>query len=58
MSRDIRQLELRSRYGANVIAVRQGDDLSIPPDIDAPMEADSILVMLGSYEMMDKLKKK
>ncbi len=56
--KSIRELNLRSRYGANVIALRRGEALSIPPDIDAPMEADSILVMLGSYEMMDKLKKK
>ena len=31
----IRNLDLRRKYNANVIALRQGDDLCIPPDIDA-----------------------
>ena len=58
VGRTIRDLELRSRYGANVIAVRKGDSISIPPDIDAPIAQDVIMVILGNYEMLEKLKKK
>ena len=53
----IRSLELRTRYGANVIALRKDDSLSIPPNIDAPLEADDVLVMLSSYKTIEKLKK-
>jgi len=53
----IRQLNLRSSYGANVISVRQGDELHIPPDIDAPMDEQSALVVLASYKVIEKLKK-
>ena len=53
----IRQLELRTRYGANVIAVRKGEAIQIPPDIDTPLDESSTLVILGNYEMIEKLKK-
>ena len=52
----IRNLDLRRKYNANVIALRQGDDLCIPPDIDAELDEKTTLVMLGSYEMINSLK--
>ena len=58
VGKTIRELEIRTRYGANVIAVRKGDSIRIPPDIDTPIAEDAIMVMLGSYEMLEKLKKK
>ena len=53
----IRQLNLRSSYGANVISVRQGEELHIPPDIDSPMDENTALVILASYDTLDKIKK-
>ena len=52
----IRNLDLRRKYNANVIALRQGDDLCIPPDIDAELDENTTLVMLGIYEMINSLK--
>ena len=52
----IRNLDLRRKYNANVIALRQGDELCIPPDIDAELDENTTLVMLGSYEMINSLK--
>ena len=57
IGKSIKELELRTRYGANVIALRDKDDIQIPPDITTPITADHIMVMLGSYEMLEKLKK-
>ena len=56
IGKSIQELELRTRYGANVIAIRKGESIQIPPDIQAPIAADEIMVMLGSYEMFDRLK--
>ena len=56
IGKTIRTLELRSRYGANVIALRRGEKISIPPDIDAPLDSDCALVILGSYEALEKMK--
>ena len=59
VGKTIRQLELRNTYGVNVIAVRsQEDTIKIPPDIDTPIPANVIMVMLGKYEMFEKLKRK
>ena len=57
IGKSIKDLELRTRYGANVIALRDKDDIQIPPDITTPITADHIMVMLGSYERLEKLKK-
>ena len=59
LGKTIRQLELRTTYGVNVIAVRSHEEtIRIPPDIDTPITADIVMVMLGSYEMFENLKKK
>ena len=58
VGKTVRQLELRSRFGLNVIAMRNDDDITIPPDIDVPIAGDQILVILGKYEMFENLKKK
>ena len=59
VGKTIRELELRNTYGVNVIAVRgDGDTIKIPPDIDSPIPADVVMVMLGKYEMFENLKKR
>ena len=59
VGKTIRELELRNTYGVNVIAVRSHEDtIKIPPDIDSPIPADVVMVMLGKYEMFENLKRK
>ncbi len=59
VGKTIRELELRTTYGVNVIAVRGDEDtIKIPPDIDSPIPAHVVMVMLGKYEMFENLKKK
>ena len=58
VGKTIRELELRTRYGVNVIAVRSDDTIRIPPDIDTPIPANVIMVMLGKYDMFENMKKK
>ena len=53
----IRSLDLRSVYGVNVLSVRQGDELQIPPDIDRPLDRQSALVVLSAYDTIDRIKK-
>ncbi len=57
LGKTIRSLELRSRYGANVIAMRRSGELRIPPDIDTALDENCILVILGNYRVMEKLEK-
>ena len=53
----IRELDLRSAYGINVLSVRQKEELQIPPNIDQPMDASMTLVILSSYDAIEKIKK-
>ena len=57
IGKTIRNRELRTRFGANVIALRKGDAIRIPPDIDTPITEEDIMVILGDYETLGKLKK-
>lgn len=54
----IRQLELRSRFSANVLAMRDGGELKIPPDIDKPIKKGDTFVVLGRYDTVNKMKGK
>ncbi len=58
VGKTVRELELRTRYGLNVIAMRNEDAIRIPPDIDTPISANEMMVMLGKYDMFENLKKK
>ena len=55
--KSIRKLDLRNKFGINVIAVRKKDGLDIPPKIDAEIAPEDTLVMLGSYDVVNRLKK-
>ena len=57
VGKSIHSLQLRSRYGVNVIGLRRGDDIQIPPDIETPLEADCTIVLLGSYDNINALTK-
>ena len=56
VGKTIRELELRTRYGVNVIALRRGEKIIIPPPIDDPLTAEEALVILGDYKMLNKLR--
>ena len=56
LGRTIRELALLTTYGANVIAMRQGESLQIPPDIDVRLDEDTALVILAHYRSIEKIK--
>ena len=56
LGRTIRELALLTTYGANVIAMRQGESLQIPPDIDVRLDEDTALLILAHYRSIEKIK--
>ena len=58
LGKSIRELDLRSRYGINVLALRHGESISIPPDISLPIDSGCTLTLLSSYSTLNKLQKK
>ena len=57
LGKSIHSLQLRSRYGLNVIALRREDQIQIPPDIEMPLDDSVTLVLLGSYANINRLQK-
>ncbi|UKS27286.1 TrkA family potassium uptake protein [Paenibacillus sp. HWE-109] len=41
------QLDIRAKYGCNVIAIKQNDKLIIPPSAEETLRSDDILVLVG-----------
>ena len=56
IGKSIRSLSIRTRYGANVIALRRGDEIVIPVDVDRPLDEDDVLVILSRYDAVEKMK--
>ena len=57
VGKSIRNLALRTKYGINILAMRRQDQLNILPNIDEPIDAQDTIVLLGSYDVINQLKK-
>ena len=55
--KSIKTLALRSKYGINVLALRQNGRLNVLPNIDEAINPSDTLVMLGNYDVINRLKK-
>lgn len=51
----LRQLELRARYGVNVVAVKHGDRVATAPKADEVVHEGDILLVIGGNEGIRKL---
>ncbi|HAI21100.1 MAG TPA: hypothetical protein DCM14_04285 [Clostridiales bacterium UBA8153] len=51
----LRQLDLRNRYDANVIAFRRGNHMNMAPRADDSIETGDVLVLAGGNEGLEKL---
>lgn len=54
-NKPLRDLELRSKYGINVMAIKKGDDINISPTAEEIIEEKDILVAIGSHNDLGKL---
>ena len=57
VGKSIRNLALRTKYGINILAMRRQDQLNILPNIDEPIDAQDTIVLLGSYDVINQLRK-
>ncbi|WP_068773862.1 TrkA family potassium uptake protein [Paenibacillus sp. FJAT-26967] len=48
VGKNLRELNMRSHYNCNVIAVKQDGQLVIPPPVEEPVKENDILIVLGS----------
>ena len=52
------ELNIRRKYGLNVVAARRGGDISVSLDPEKPLTKEQRLIVIGSTEKLSKLKNK
>ncbi|ACL69919.1 potassium channel family protein [Halothermothrix orenii] len=57
VGKSLAQLELRSKYGVNVMAIKRGKNLNITPGANDKILEGDVLIVMGKNENLDKLKK-
>lgn len=50
------ELNLRGKYGVNVVAIKRGDKVTIEIDPNKPLKAGEILGMVGKVEVLSEMK--
>lgn len=58
VGKSIRELNVRAKYGINVLAVKVNGKLQVMPSADAQMEPGTVLVAMGTNEQLAKLQKR
>ena len=54
IGKSLRQLDIRAKYGCNVMAIKRGDKLNISPRADDLLMEGDVLVVVGSNEDLQK----
>jgi len=55
VGRSLRELDLRKRYGINVLAIKRGEEVLVNPSADDVLAEGDILLVLGSEENVRKM---
>lgn len=53
--KSLKQLDIRAKYGCNVLAVKRADDMNISFPPDEPLREGDLLVIVGRNEHLNKL---
>ena len=58
MGKTLRELNVRAKYGVNVIALRSGEDaIKVSPGPDEPLTERDVLVILGGNDDLNRVQK-
>ena len=52
----LRELNIRAKYGLNVIAVKDGEKIKVSPSADFRLTEGSFLMLLGEYTAMERFR--
>ena len=51
-------LDVRARYGLNIVAIKRGQEIIVTPPADDPMRIDDILIIIGADSDISRFEKK
>lgn len=54
----LEQLDMRVRYGINIMAIKHGSEINISPRADEVIKSNDVLVVIGSNEDLTKIETK
>ena len=55
VGKDLKSLDLRKKYGINVIAIKTGEKINLNPAADDIVCKDNVIVAIGSKEALTSL---
>jgi len=55
VGRSLRELDLRRRYGVNVLVIKRGEELVVNPSADERISESDVLLVLGSEDKIASL---
>lgn len=55
IGKNLKQLDVRAKYGCNVLAIKRGNDMNVAPSADQAITGEDILVIVGRNEQLTKL---
>ena len=55
VGKDLKSLNLRKKYGINVIAIKKGEKINLNPAADDKVCKDNVIVAIGSKEALTSL---
>ncbi len=56
IGKNLIELNLRKKYGVNVVAVKQGEKVSVTVNPEQPLEADTTLIVIANTAKLGKMK--
>ena len=54
--KSLRELNIRAKYGVNIIAIRENGKINVVPAVDEALQAGCVLVAVGANEKLTRLK--
>lgn len=56
VGKSIRTLNIRAKYGVNIIAIRENGTINVVPDADEPLAEGCVLVAVGANDRLTRLR--
>ncbi|MGB7999843.1 MAG: TrkA family potassium uptake protein [Anaerobacillus sp.] len=56
-NKSIIELDIRAKYGANIVAIKKGDEIIVSPQADQKISKGDILIVIGSDQDINRLER-
>lgn len=57
LGKSLMDLDIRARYGCNVVAIKHGADINVSPSAEDKLESDDVLIVIGADSNLSRFEK-